>query len=85
MSDHVSLGFSAPFGLGFKASPFKRIGLNLFWSARKTFSDDIDNVVSIDYQGYNDDWYIFYGLNITFAFRLKKDNSCRNLINGRYY
>lgn len=84
MSDHVS-SFSAPFGLGFKASPFKRIGLNLFWSARKTFTDDLDNVVSVDYEGYNSDWYVFYGLNITFAFRLKKDNSCRNIINSRYY
>lgn len=84
MSDHVS-SFSAPFGLGFKASPFKRIGLNLFWSARKTFTDDLDNVGSIDYEGYNSDWYVFYGLNITFAFHLKKDNSCRNIINSRYY
>lgn len=67
MSDHVSLGFSAPFGLGFKASPFKRIGLNLFWSARKTFTDDLDDVASVDYEGYNSDWYVFYGLNITFA------------------
>ena len=85
MSDNVSLGFSAPFGLGFKVSPLKRVGINLFWSARKTFSDLIDNVESIDYKGYNGDWYVFYGLNITFAFRLKKDTSCRNLINGRYY
>ena len=79
-----SIHFSTPFGLGIKASPFNRIGLNLFWSARKTFTDEIDNVVSIDYQGYNNDWYIFYGLNITFAFRLKKDNGCRNLISAQY-
>ncbi len=85
MSDSISLGFSAPFGLGFKVSPLKRVGVNLFWSARKTFTDIIDNVESIDYKGYNGDWYVFYGLNITFAFRLKKDTSCRNLINGRYY
>jgi len=84
-SDNIDLGFSTPFGLGFKLSPFKKIGLNLFWSARKTFTDDLDNVSSTDYKGYNGDWYVFYGLNITFAFRLKKDNSCRNLINGRYY
>jgi hypothetical protein len=73
---------SLPFGVGIKLSPFENIGLNLFWSARKTFTDDIDNVISIDYQGYNDDWYIFYGLNITFAIHLRKDTDCRNL-NGR--
>lgn len=77
--------FAVPFGLGLKVSPFKRIGLNLFWSARKTFTDELDNVISIDYNGYNKDWYFMYGLNLTFAFRLKKDNSCRNLINGQYY
>lgn len=80
-----SMAFSTPFGIGVKYSPFKKLGLNLFWGARKTFTDDLDQVVSIDYQGYNGDWYIFYGLNITFAFHLGKDNSCRNLINGKYY
>jgi len=81
----TAVSISTPFGLGVKVSVFKTIGLNLFWSARKTFTDELDNVVSINYDGYNSDWYSFYGLNITFAFRIKKDGSCRNLINGRYY
>lgn len=80
-----SAAISVPFGLGFKMSLFKTVGLNLFWSARKTYTDELDHVVSLDYQGYNSDWYFIYGLNLTFAFRLKKDNHCRNLINGKYY
>ncbi|MBN1649929.1 MAG: outer membrane beta-barrel protein [Bacteroidales bacterium] len=77
--------FSMPFGLGIKINPVNKIGLNLFWGARKTFTDKIDNIYagnpsSINYTGYNYDWYIFYGLNITFAFQLKKDTGCRNLI-----
>jgi len=76
---------STPFGIGVKVSPLRRFGLGLFWGARKTFTDELDKVVSINYQSYNNDWYIFYGLNITFAFRLGKDTSCRNLINGKYY
>lgn len=83
-SSNTSLAMAAPFGLGFKFSPIRKIGLSLFWSARKTFTDNLDKVVSIDYQGYNGDWYFFYGLNITFAFRLQKDVSCRNLINRKY-
>lgn len=74
---------SFPFGLGIKLSPFKKIGFNLFWGPRKTFTDNLDNEpLSI---GLHNDWYVFYGLNITFAFRLKKDNNCRNIINSRYY
>jgi len=87
LSDNIN-SVSIPFGIGIKVSPIDKIGLNLFWGARKTFTDDLDNVTaptSTDYKGYNYDWYIFYGLNITFAFRLKKDTGCRNLINGRYY
>lgn len=76
LSDN-SNSFSLPFGLGIKLTPFEKVGLNLFWGARKTFTDKLDNIESIGYKGYNYDWYIFYGLNITFAFRLKKDNGCR--------
>jgi hypothetical protein len=85
VSDNTNSLFSLPFGIGLKTSPFKNVGLNLFWSARKTFTDDLDNVISIDYQGYNGDWYIFYGLNLTFAIRLNKDNSCRNIISMNSY
>lgn len=85
VAESSSINVSAPFGLGVKVGLFQTIGLNLFWSARKTFTDEIDKVTSIDYQGYNSDWYFIYGLNITFAIRLKKDQGCRNLNNGRYY
>lgn len=70
---------SLPFGIGVKMSPTEKNGVNLFWGARKTFTDDLDNIVTIDYQGYNYDWYFYYGLNITFAFRLKSDSDCRNI------
>lgn len=88
VSDNTNSLFSVPFGMGLKTSPFKNVGLNLFWSARKTFTDDLDDVTaptSIDYKGYNYDWYFFYGLNLTFAIRFKKDNSCRNIISMNSY
>ncbi len=78
-SDYTD-SFSMPFGLGIKINPLNKIGLNLFWGARKTFTDELDNLATINYKAYNYDWYIFYGLNITFAFQLKKDTGCRNLI-----
>lgn len=73
---------SFPFGIGIRVNPINKIGVNLFWGPRKTLTDNLDDTDSL---GYHDDWYVFYGLNITFAFRLKKDNSCRNIINSRYY
>jgi hypothetical protein len=78
-------GISLPFGLGIKINPLRNFGLSLFWSARKTFTDNIDQLSSIEYKTYNSDWYLFYGLNLTFAIRLKRDNGCRNLINREYY
>ena len=78
-------GISLPLGLGIKVNPLRNFGLSLFWSARKSFTDNLDQVSSIDYKTYNNDWYLFYGLNLTFAIRLKRDNGCRNLINREYY
>ena len=74
-----------PFGVGLKISPVRQIGLTFYWGARKTFTDDIDGVNSINYIGYNKDWYVFYGLNLTFAILLKKDSNCRDLISAKYY
>lgn len=84
-SKHTDLKdqISFPFGIGIRVNPINKIGINLFWGPRKTFTDNLDNEpLSI---GLHNDWYVFYGLNITFAFRLKKDNGCRNIINSRYY
>ncbi len=86
VSDNIN-SYSLPFGFGLKVSPVNKVSLNLFWGARKTYTDKLDGVYPdninspnpINYEGYNYDWYIFYGLNITFAFRLRKDDGCRNL------
>lgn len=74
-----TLNLAAPFGVGIKIKPFKAVSMNMFWGARKTFTDELDQLSSIDYQGYNSDWYFIYGLNLTFAIQLQGSNNCRNI------
>lgn len=60
------IGFSIPFGLGFKFSLGKRLGLGIEWGMRKTFNDYIDDISGTYYKdlyGFNPDEGIYYAPN----------------------
>lgn len=74
-----------PFGAGIKYSVSERIGLGLEWGMRKTFTDELDGVNSLEYQtgvenGADDnstwDWYSFAGLTITYKINLRSRLKC---------
>ncbi len=49
-SPYKKWSVSIPFGIGFKYSLSKRVGLNLEWSLRKTFTDYVDDVSKTYYR-----------------------------------
>lgn len=59
-----------PFGVGVKMNFTRRLSAGAEWSYIKTFSDRIDGVVSpvSENKLYNNDWYSFAGLFITYKF-----------------
>jgi opacity protein-like surface antigen len=63
---HVSL----PFGIGAKINATKRLSFALEWSYNKTFTDKIDGFVSPlgETKLFNNDWYSFFNLCITYKF-----------------
>jgi len=68
------------FGLGFKYSLTKRLGLAVEWGMRKTLTDKLDNV----YYSYanhlnNKDWYNFTVASITYKINLTHSISCKSL------
>jgi len=81
----MSSSFVIPFGFGFKYSVSKRIGLGLEWGMRKTFSDQLDGVNSLEYQTGIDigddnnstwDWYNFTGITVTYKINLRSKHKC---------
>lgn len=126
--------FAIPFGVGFKFSLGKKIGLGFEWGMRKTFNDYIDDISTTYYMDlygynpeagiyytpdpynpsaiishpindevyysdptfshkkgqkrgneYNNDWYSFFGVTLTFKINLTKDNGCRDFNRDNYY
>jgi len=58
--------FAIPFGLGFKFSLNKRLGLGFEWGMRKTFNDYLDDISTtyyLDLYGYNPDEGVYYAPN----------------------
>jgi len=129
-----NIGFAIPFGMGFKFSLNKRLGLGIEWGMRKTFNDYIDDISStyyLDLYGYNpdegiyyapnpenpseiisfpitddvyysdptfshkkgekrgdqynNDWYAFYGISLSFKINLVKDDGCRDFSRDSYF
>lgn len=81
----ISNSLVIPFGFGFKYSVSERIGLGLEWGMRKTFSDQLDGVNSLEYQTGVDigddnnstwDWYNFTGITITYKINLRSRLKC---------
>jgi len=55
--------FAIPFGIGFKFSLGKNVGLGIEWGMRKTFNDYIDDISTTYYQdlyGYNPVTQVYY-------------------------
>lgn len=126
--------FAIPFGIGFKFSLAKRLGLGFEWGMRKTYNDYLDDISStyyLDLYGYNpeegiyyapnpenpseiisfpitddvyysdptfshksgekrgdqynNDWYAFFGVSLTFKINLNEDDGCRDFSRDSYY
>lgn len=84
-SDSFKNSFVIPFGFGFKYSVSKKIGIGLEWGMRKTFTDYVDGVNSIEYQtgdaslsdaADNWDWYNLFGLSVTYKINLRSKLKC---------
>ncbi len=62
--------FTIPFGIGFKLNITDRLSTGLEWSYNKSFTDKLDGVISPlgETKFYNNDWYSFLGLFITYKF-----------------
>lgn len=77
-SRYTRTHFTIPFGIGYKYNYNRRINLELEFGARKSFTDDYDEVTmylpnistSASQFGnrYNDDWYYFFMFNISYIF-----------------
>jgi len=79
-----TFNFTVPFGIGYKTKLAPNIGIALETSFRYTFRDDIDGYptyeivdedgIPVDVDGNiqinpnNNDWYVFTGITIVFAF-----------------
>ncbi len=88
--DYDTYSWSIPFGMGVKYSLTKRLGLTLEWRMHKTFTDYIDDIEGYYLEdpemqrgngnshmfGYNNDWYGFLGMTISYRFNLPKKVIC---------
>ncbi len=65
-SNHLTI----PFGVGMKLNVSRRMSAGLEWSHHKTFTSRIDGVVSPEGETFlfQNDWYSFFGLFITYKF-----------------
>jgi opacity protein-like surface antigen len=59
-----------PFGIGSKVNLTRRLSAGMEWSYNKTFNDRFDGVLSPlgETKFYNNDWYSFIGLFISYKF-----------------
>jgi len=76
-----------PIGIGFKYAFTRKLCVSAEWMYRKTFTDILDNLPTMEYEGtataqskqrsYNGskDWYSFAGIILTYKFAFKK-TSC---------
>ena len=75
-----------PFGLGIKSNFIQNLGLNIEWTYRKTYSDLVDGLESLHFNGYqlsnsqNNDWYAFVTISLSYKF-LRKTDKCSFPIN----
>ncbi len=64
--------FAIPFGLGFKTRIADNIGFAIETRIRYTFKDDIDyttnKIQSLNFGGNSNDWYMFTGISLVYAF-----------------
>ncbi|MDH3321590.1 MAG: DUF6089 family protein [Flavobacteriaceae bacterium] len=68
-------GFTIPFGVGYKTILTENIGIAIETSFRYTFKDDIDgypydldDAVNVQINPNNNDWYVFTGITLVYAF-----------------
>ena len=65
-------GYSLPVGICFKGRLAKQIGFAIETRLNYTFRDDIDyttkNIASLNFGGNSDDWYMFTGISLVYAF-----------------
>jgi hypothetical protein len=64
---------SLPFGIGFKIGWSQRLTTSVEWAARKTFTDDIDGLISTGQTLnrsfiHNNDWIFITGVTVSYKF-----------------
>lgn len=88
--EYSNYSWSIPFGLGVKYSITKRLGATLEWRMHKAFTDYIDDIEGYYLDdpemqrgngnshvfGYNNDWYSFLGMTLSYRFNLPKKSTC---------
>jgi opacity protein-like surface antigen len=74
LDDNRSFNFTMPFGAGFKTILAPNVGIAIETGFRYTFKDDLDGYpydaddANIQINPNNNDWYVFTGITIVFAF-----------------
>lgn len=74
IDDGRSFNFVLPFGAGFKTILAPNVGIGIETGFRYTFKDDMDaypydpNNANIQINPNNNDWYVFTGITLVFAF-----------------
>ena len=72
--DSRTFNFAMPFGAGFKTILAPNVGIGLELGFRYTFKDDLDGYPfdpdspNIQINPNNNDWYVFTGITLVFAF-----------------
>ena len=68
----TKISYAIPFGLGFKGKIIDNIGFSIETRVRYTFTDGLDyttsKIPSLNFGGNSNDWYMFTGISIVYAF-----------------
>ncbi len=75
-STFKSYNFAAIFGLGFKYSLSKKIGLSAEWRMHKTFTDMLDGKEG---NSGTKDWFSVANISITYKIEFNNKKGCNNL------
>lgn len=74
IADYTGVGFTLPFGIGFKFKPSKRVNLGLEFLMKKVFTDRLDGPALDDPVGIkssfmkNTDWYSTLTFTVSYEF-----------------
>jgi hypothetical protein len=76
---------SIPFGLGVKYSVNKRLGVAFEWRMHKSFRDDFDGLLATEPNTFQNDWYNFTGISLTYRLDLVNPGACKGFNKNEKY